>query len=385
MIPIVAFWIFTGLGLYVWIGYPILLKLASSVFGKPYSLQRVPDDRLPTISVLIAVHNGERRMRQKLDSAIALDYPKGVMDILVVSDRSTDSTEEIVREYEDRGVRLIVSTTGGGKSAAQNFAMETITSEIVVLTDLEADLAPDFLRVVASAFADEKVGCISSEVMWRNTDEGENPRAGGVYWRFEIALRRWESRLNAMAYASGQAMAFRRCYFKPLREYAGDDCLIPLDVTEQGGVCLSVAEAQSTDLWAAEAGSEFSARVRMTQRNMTGTLMYPALLNPVKRPLIAWSLMSHKILRWLTPYFVIGGLVANAFLLEQSFYVATFILALAGLGISTLGLTGQILGIRIPVAGALGSLLVVNAGFFIGVLKSMSGRKVYVYGRPKTP
>ena len=146
-----------------------------------------------------------------------------------------------------------------------------------------------------------------------------------------------------------------------------------------------MAEAQSTDLWASEAGSEFSARIRMTQRNMTGTLMYPGLLNPVGRPLVAWSLFSHKILRWLTPYFVIGALAANALLLDEGFYVVTFIVAFAGLAVSTLGLAGQFLGIRIPVAGALGSLLVVNLGFFIGVLKSASGRKVYAYGRKKTP
>jgi hypothetical protein len=118
---------------------------------------------------------------------------------------------------------------------------------------------------------------------------------------------------------------------------------------------------------------------------MTGTLMYPGLFNPVSMPLIAWSLFSHKILRWLTPYFVIGALASNAFLLGQGLYVVTLVLALAALAVSGLGLAGQIFGIRVPIAGALGSLLVVNVGFFVGVLKSASGRKVYAYGRKKTP
>ncbi len=379
MEAVILFWVFVGLGTYTWAGYPLLVMLAGAVRGGRRPSSPVPDSELPSVTVLVAVHNGERLLPAKLDNCIALDYPRDRIEIMVVSDGSDDRTDDVVRERATEGVILVITGRRVGKSAAQNLAIPQASGDIVVLTDVETELSTGFAREIASTFADPGVGCATGEVRWRNTGEGANTSAGGLYWRFELWLRRREDAAGMLTQASGQGMAFRKSLFTPMPEHVGDDCDIPLAVLAQGSRCLVAENAAATDIWSPEIRSEFRTRVRMTQRNLTGTLLHWRLLNPVRHPAIAWALTSRAMMRWFTPFFALGALVSNFFLLGHSLYIGILAAELAVLGIAALGILGQLRGKEIPIAGPLGRLLSVNVAFMIGVVRALARQKVVAY------
>jgi cellulose synthase/poly-beta-1,6-N-acetylglucosamine synthase-like glycosyltransferase len=335
--------------------------------------------------VLLTVYNEQETIGKRLDNLLEQNYREGDLEILVASDGSSDNTHAVVERYaaRDGRIRLLVGE-GMGKSATQNIALPRASGDIVVLTDADTLFHPETIRQLARHFSDRSVGCVSGRLVLGRTD-GNVGEGQGFYWRFEMSLRRMESKIGLLHTASGGVMAFRRNLFRPFNAKYGDDCILPLDILQQGYRIVHEDAALAYDSFPASLRGEFRARTRMTLRNITGTLsMYP-LLNPLKYPLQTLAIMSHKLLRWLTPFFLLTTFFSNALLLNtHPVFLWAFLFQCLFYLLGTAGLAGELVSVRIPIASVIFSFLLANAGFLLGVLGAVSGRRITSYKRQRS-
>jgi cellulose synthase/poly-beta-1,6-N-acetylglucosamine synthase-like glycosyltransferase len=365
-----------GILFYVYYGYLLVLRLLAWATTKVRAAP--PESPLPTVTVLLTVHNEEDRIGAKLDNLLALDYDRDCMEIVVASDGSTDRTADIVLQYTPRTPLRLLSFERLGKSEAQNRAISESHGEIIAFTDADSILASDYMRELVRHFADKRVGCVTANL--RRPSGGSGLAHGqSYYWNYEIKLRELESKLGILAVASGTAMAVRRSAFVPLPPDVGEDCIVPLDVALQELKVIHATTAHAVDRMESEPLEEFRARVRMTLRNWIGTWRRPSLLNPISHPGYAFALWSHKLLRWLSPVLILivsitsFGFIGHPILWPLSLLTVIFF-ALAGLG-----WLAQIIGVGLPVIGAVYGFCLANLGFLIGVARALAGRSVVSY------
>jgi cellulose synthase/poly-beta-1,6-N-acetylglucosamine synthase-like glycosyltransferase len=361
---------------YTWLGYPLCLWMLRKFFR----LRFARGHNWPTISIIIAVYNEEGQISAKLENCQAFDYPRERIEILVASDGSTDNTDNIVTEFASRDERIRLLRSGGraGKSGVQNLAVEHAHGEILLFTDAGTRIGKSALAQIASSFSDASVG-LAAPVVRFGKFETSVSRGQGTYWRFEIFLRQLESDLGILATASGAALALRRNLYRPVPPQYGDDCVIPLDVRLAGFKVVQEPDADVYDEMPHSVEGEFRARVRMTARNWTGILHRRELLDPLRYPGTAWSLISHKFLRWLTPFFlaaafllnlalVIRGHFAPLLILQSCFYLAAAVGWRRSRGSSCARIFGY------PFAFCLA-----NLGFLLGVMRGLRRETVVAY------
>ena len=362
---------------YVYHGYLLVLRTLAWMTGRAGT--ELLQGPLPSVTLLLTVHNEQRRIGEKLQNLLELEYDRTQLEILVASDGSTDRTNDLIREQSARGAPIrLLAFDRVGKSEAQNRAIAQARGEIVVFTDADCMLAVDFLRELVRPFADKRVGCVTGSLSMRS---GENviARSQGYYWNYEIALRELESKLGILAVASGQAMAVRRSAFVPIPADVGEDCMIPLDTVLQGLKAVHAASAHASDSMVSDVQGEFRTRVRMTLRNWNGTWRRAALLNPIRHPGYAFALWSHKVLRWLSPAFLLtGSFISLAFFNDPVLWPAP-ILVLAFFALAGLGWINQVTGIGLPIAGTAYSFCLANLGFLVGVAKALTGHTIVSY------
>jgi cellulose synthase/poly-beta-1,6-N-acetylglucosamine synthase-like glycosyltransferase len=361
----------------VYDGYGRVLRLLRLMLGERQPAPCNSLTRIPTVTVIIPAFNEERRIGLKLRNVLAQDYPADKLQIIVVSDGSTDRTESIAAEHSER---VIVIRTAGrqGKSLAQNQAVAHAGGEILVLTDMAAMMAPDCVYKLVAAFADERVGCVTSRLL----HTAENSVTGvdqGRFWSYELKLRRLESELGILATTAGPAMAIRRDLWKDLSPEYGDDCVLPLDVVLAGKLVVQAETALAWDENLETASKEFQARVRMTVRNWLGTLSRGKLLNPLHYPRYAFALWPHKILRWLSPVFLVGVLAGLALVAGGGGSKIPFALAVGFLLLGAAGVIGLFRGRRWPLVATVGTFLLVNMAFMVGVFRVWRGHTIRIY------
>ncbi|MBI4686405.1 MAG: glycosyltransferase [Nitrospirae bacterium] len=372
----IPFWLALMILLHTWAGYVFLLIFLSKIRRNASCKKEFS----PSVTVVLTVHNEEGIIEKRLKNLLELQYPEHLLEILVVSDGSTDRTDEIVLTAASRNKRIkLFKTEGGGKSYSQNKVIPLVNSEVIVLTDADTIFDTDAVKNIGQNFADERVGCVSGRLILMSSEDSI-AESQGFYWRYETLLRGLESGLGLLHTASGQIMAFRKNLFRPFKSRYGDDCIIPLDIISQGYRVVHDDKAVAYDIFPSTAHGELNARIRMTLRNITCTLSRYELLNFVKFPLLSVAILSHKICRWLTPYFMIAFLILNIFLFKQAyFYKITLYCQLLFYFLGIIGFIAEKNKLRLPVASQIFSFLLANTGFLIGVLKAVAGRNVYSY------
>ena len=363
---------------YTWIGYATLLWIIRLAHRQTPIVG--DGSKWPSMTVVVTAHNEEESIGKRLQNLLDLVYP-GKADFLIISDGSTDKTESIVREVAARDSRLrLLRTERLGKSGAQNAGLATLGSEIAVLSDAGCSFAPDYLQKTARYFADPQVGCVTGNLILVQGD-GTMATSLGLYWRFEKMLRDLESDLGVLATASGTCMAIRLDSFTPIDPIYGDDCVIPLDLALKGKRTVYADDAIAYDTMPETAEAELRARNRMTLRNISGTLSRRQLLNPIRFPGVACALISHKLLRWLTPLFMIWLFIATLAVASRGHLyqiillgqVAFYMLAGAGWLRDRSGKSVW------PIASQAYSFLIANLGFLLGLRDAMGRRRVSAY------
>lgn len=315
------FWLSLFLIFWTYFGYFLALKLISLIYTRPIKRS----EEISPVSLIITAYNEERRIREKLQNALELDYPKELLEIIVVSDASSDRTEEIVSEFADQGVKLLVMSERHGKHYGQGRGIRSAANEIVVLSDATTFLAPDALRNLVGNFADPSIGCVSGQDRILSA-EGEL-RGEGAYVRYEMLLRELESRVGSLVGVSGSFFATRKSLCHHWIDNMSSDFYMPLVAIMNGQRSVSEPTAVGTYTVLQDPAKEFTRKVRTVVHGLEVLSQFMPLLNPFKYPVFAIQLFSHKLCRWLVPFCMIVALPTNYFLLGSSFIYSLLIAA----------------------------------------------------------
>lgn len=311
-----VFWIAVAGVLYPYFGYPLLLLLLGRVAGR---LDRAAASApVPSVSMIIPAHNEAARIERKVVNTAALEYPAERLQILFVSDGSTDRTVELIRARRSPGMEIVELPSRGGKAAALNAGLERARHEILVFSDASIALEPDALRQIVRRFQEPDIGCISGED--RIADSGGE----GLYGRYELSLRRLESRVHSIVGASGSFYAQRRAICRPFTEGMAPDFLSVLRTVEQGFRAVTEPAAAGAMTSVSDPAHEFERKVRTLIRGITTLAAHARVLNPLRFGLFAFSMWSHKVMRWLAPFFLVAALLSPLPLLGSPFYAAAF-------------------------------------------------------------
>lgn len=315
-----VFWASACLVAYAYAGYPLLLwVLSSSERSDP-----LRPLHQPTVSLIVPAHNERATIGRKLENTLALRYPAHKMEILIVSDGCSDGTPDVIRRQADGRVQLIELPERQGKAGALNAALDRARHDIVVFTDASILLDPDALDALVQPFARPDVGCVSGE------DRIDGPAGEGLYGRYELFLRRLESRVHSIVGASGSLYAQRRVLCAPFEPGLAPDFLSVLRTVERGYRAVTAPGARGVMAAVASPGDEFRRKVRTILRGITTLARFPHLLNPLASGAFAFELLSHKLARWMVPFFLCALLGASAMLAPQSVWYAAALAAQVG-------------------------------------------------------
>jgi cellulose synthase/poly-beta-1,6-N-acetylglucosamine synthase-like glycosyltransferase len=309
-----VFWVSAGVLLYTYAGYPLLLWLIVRVRGAR-AVRRAAVE--PRVSLVISAYNEAAVMAAKLDNARRLDYPRDRLEVVVVSDASTDGTDDIVRAYALQGVRLIRQEARLGKTAGLNRAMPGLTGEIVVFSDANAMYEPDALRKLVRNFADPEVGCVTGEARYLETSGSTADSGERAYWGYEIQVKRLETAVGSMVGGDGAIYAIRRDLWRILPDDAINDFLNPLQIVARGYRAVYEPEAVCFEETAGGVRVEYHRRIRIVSRSWRALFQAGGVLNPFAVGFFTVSVVSHKVLRWLSGLFAFGfvtSAVAAAYL-----------------------------------------------------------------------
>ena len=302
--------VFFGAGallFYTFIGYPVLIAILAR--GRARTVPTLTN--LPSVSIIIVAHNEEAIIGDKLDNVLQLTYSPDRLEIIVASDHSTDRTNEIVRRYADQGVKLICLPERGGKVAAQVSALTHSAEDIVIFSDASTFLEADIVQKLVRHFADPRIGCVSGEDRSLSATHPSRMEDEGIFVRYEMLIRRAESQLEGLVGASGGCFAIRRSLWTTFDISLAEDFMLPLLIREHGFLTLSDPEAIAYVPALASPKEEFARRVRTATQGIMSLLEMRHLLNPWHAGSFALQLISHKLCRFLAPFFLGVILLAN--------------------------------------------------------------------------
>lgn len=319
MISEFIFWMSISLIIYAYIGYP-LITLIFSLFVKNLVNKQ---DIEPKVSFLITAYNEEKNIKQKLENTLSLDYPKEKLEVIVASDASSDKTDEIVKEFHDKGVILHRVEGRLGKTATQNSAVKKARGEIIVFSDAASMYDPGAIRAIVQNYADPKVGAVSG--MYNYLDENASSAGLGkiLFWRLENFIKSRQTRIKTITGCCGCIYSVSKELYNDLPPYIISDLVEPLTILKKGYRIVFEPSALALEETAGDTEEEFKMRIRVIVRGMNGMLYVRSLFNPFKYPFVSFQLISHKLLRWMVPIFAIIALISNALLITTSLFYAT--------------------------------------------------------------
>jgi cellulose synthase/poly-beta-1,6-N-acetylglucosamine synthase-like glycosyltransferase len=329
--PLLAamFWLGIAGTMYAYVGFPALVSLVTRAKRRTRVLahSETPD----TLTIIIPAYNEEGSIETKIRNTLASDYARHLLEIIVVSDGSTDRTNDIARSFEPAGVRLLVQEQRQGKTAGLNRAVETARGDILVFTDANALYASDTLQRMTRHLRDPNVGLVSGYTRYRRTAIGGVSEVTNAYTSLERIIKRGESRWGACVGADGAIFAMRRSLYRLLRDDDINDFVLPLGVIDQGYECVFAEDAVCSENPGKNLESEFRRQSRITNRTLRALWRNAHLLNPIRFPVFAFFLFSHKVARFLVPIFMaVTGVALLLLAPTGGFYLATAIAVLAG-------------------------------------------------------
>jgi len=339
----IIFWICVFLVFYTYIGYGMLLwvlvQIKRFVRGKAAQRDLPADDVLPHVTFMICAYNEQDIVDMKMENTLQLDYPHDKLHIMWVTDGSTDQTNERLAQYPE--VEVVFTPERKGKTAALNHGIGQVHSEITVMTDANTIVNPEAIREIVRCFQDPRVACVAGEkrVMARN--DGQSAAEGeGLYWKYESALKRMDSELYSAMGAAGELNAIRTKFYQPMPETALlDDFVMSMRMVDQGYKIAYTSDAYAMEYGSADLTEESKRKRRIAAGGLQSIWWLRQMMNPFRRPIVAFQFVSHRVLRWsITPIalialiplnvalvFLKAGTVYNfIWLLQILFYLAAF-------------------------------------------------------------
>jgi len=327
----ILFWISACLVVYTYLGYPLLLWVFARLRPRDVRKRKIH----PSVSIIIAARNEADKIRNKIDNTLTLNYPPSLIEVIVASDASDDGTDEIVRSYAPKGVQLVRAPQRKGKEYVQGLAVAASKGEILVFTDAATMLEPDAIGPLVENFGDLSVGAVSTEDLL--VDAGGVPTGEGLYVRYEMCVRRLESRFHSLVGLSGSCFAIRRELCAHWSPTLASDFIGALNAARSGYRSVADPSARGRVPGIISARLEFPRKVRTFLRGITVLMANLDLLNPFRYGRFAFQLASHKLLRLLAPFLLLSILGTTGVLMREQPFPLIF---WTQIGFYALGVTG---------------------------------------------
>ena len=315
------FWICTFLVFYTYIGYGMLLwvlvKLKRIVMSKPKK-RTLPtdDDELPDVTFLVCAYNEQNVVDMKMKDIYQLDYPKNKLHIAWVTDGSSDNTNSYLKTYTD--VDIIFTPERKGKTAALNHGLSLVKSDITVMTDANTMVNPGAIKEIVRLMQDPKVACVAGEKRVMARHKGQAAAEGeGLYWRYESALKRMDSELYSAMGAAGELNAIRTALYEPMPENALlDDFVMSMRMVDKGYKIAYSSNAYASEYGSANLQEESKRKRRIAAGGLQSCWWLRKMMNPFRKPIVAFQFISHRVLRWsITPFALMALIPLNVALL----------------------------------------------------------------------
>lgn len=375
----ITFWTALVLMVYAYCLYPVLLWLLERLFKAPKFLS---NNDCPAVSLIVTAYNEEKVIESRIRNCLALDYPKDKLEIIIASDGSTDKTTEIVQKYASEGVVLHAYSERRGKVNALNETVPRAKHSIVLFSDANTMFTRQAVKKLVPHFADPNVGCVCGGLQFISAQGSTTGELEGIYWRYEIFLKKMEGKRGALLGANGAIFAIRKGLYQPLEsDTIIEDFVLPMRILQKGFACLYAPEASAIEEAAHKIVQEKQRRIRIGAGDFQALFRLLPMLNPL-RGFPALAFFSHKVLRWLAPFFLIIAFVTNIFLLTSGgVYVFIFILQCV---FYLAALAGQLMAHRkksFKLLSLCYYFVSMNLALFLGFLKFLQGTQSVKWDR----
>lgn len=369
------FWLFIGVIFYTYIGYPVLTLFLSLFNNHPVHKKDIE----PLVTFLITAYNEEKNLSQKLENTLSLDYPKDKLEIMVASDGSTDNTDEIVKNFSGRGVILHRVEGRVGKTETQNQAVKSAGADIIIFSDATTNYDKNAIRKIVRNYNDPTIGAVSGRYEYLNPTGASVGTGTILFWKYENFIKSRQTRIKTITGCCGCIYSVRRRLYEPLPKEIISDLVEPLKIIEKGYRIAFEPEAIAYEVTEEKAREEFSMRVRVITRGMNGLAYVKDLLNPFRNPFVSFQLNSHKVLRWLIPFFLVLIFSANCMLLDQKLYQLLFVAQAVFYGAAFGGWYLEKLGKKHKILSLPLYFCVVNLASLRAFLNFILGRKMVTW------
>lgn len=369
------FWTILVLALYSYLLYPLLLKIVVTARQQPQFLSIAPSQA--SISLIITAFNEAQRIRSKIENTLMLQTGENKLEIIVASDCSDDDTDNIVREYESRGVILVRAEQRLGKEHAQLCAIKRATGDILVFSDVATSIPEDAISTLRLYFSDPTIGSVSSEDKFISQDGtlvGE-----GAYVKYEMWLRRQESKLAGLVGLSGSFFAIRRELCEDWDIHSPSDFNSALNTVKAGKRSISAPDVIGIYQDLKNPQQEYARKVRTVIRGMTGLSRHAEIMNPFVYGWFGVQVISHKLFRWMTPWFLIMLFIVNAMLANES--LTYFLMFLGHLGFYGCAFIAHILPQlkRFSLIRIIYFFVMANIALFEASVRFLSGERMSIW------
>ena len=355
---------------FAYAGYPACLFVWTRIWPRPTSRSGI----FPSVTIVMAVHNEEKNLPSKLLNLSSLRYPAELLQIIVVSDGSTDGTNQILAAWQDSNHKTAIFAARQGKANALNHGVTKAKGELICFTDARQTLAPHALTHLVTNFADPSVGCASGALMVNGPRAAHSNKSPSLYWRLEKSIRNWEGLVGSTVGATGAFYAIRKSLYLPLPiGLILDDVYAPLQVARQGRRVIFDSQAVAWDGFAPTPKQEFRRKVRTLAGNYQLLQIAPWLLTSSNPLLIQF--VCHKLLRLIVPFALVGLLVSTLWLRTGVFGLALALQAAVYL-LATLRIWRPQLGRALRISNVAVEFVVLNAAALVAFVYFITGRKV---------
>ncbi|MDN3585375.1 glycosyltransferase family 2 protein [Pedobacter aquatilis] len=317
---ILAFWISLFIVFYTFVGYGFLLFFLVKI-KRIFVKEKLFTDQieLPTVTILVAAYNEEDIIEDKIKNTLELDYPKEKLQIIFITDGSSDSTPERIKHFSE--IFLMHEDIRTGKMAAIKRAIPKVENEIIVFTDANTFLNKQAIKELIKHYQNKRVGAVAGEKRIMVDEFADASSAGeGFYWKYESYLKKWDYELYSNVGAAGELFSIRTNLYQPVEaDSIIDDHMIAMRIAEKGYIIAYEANAYAMETASANTKEELKRKIRIAAGGLQSTLRLKKAANPFYYPLLTFQYISHRVLRWtITPFLLIAILLLNILIVAET-------------------------------------------------------------------
>lgn len=366
------FWLILLTVVFTFCGYPLILFLIG--LKRKWNRREVFSEYYPKVSLIISIFNEEKVIREKIINSLKLDYPD--LDIVVISDGSTDNSVEICKKFSNR-IRLFYSDDNRGKNESINSVMPFIDSEIVVFTDANTFYDKKAVKNLVRNFSDPSVGCVVGQLKLYQTESSNIGGGEGIYWKYEHTLKKLESGIGSLLVANGGIFGVRRELVEKLESDIANDFQIPMSVASKGYKVVYEPEAVAYEKTSINVKEEFNRKVRIVNRGLIG---FQKLRSEI-RGIRLFEFIFHKFLRWAAGALAIIFFIISVLLAEETFYLVVLILQIV---FYLLALIGFLTKARMKLLYLPFYICLINISSITAIINALRGKTYSKWISPET-